>query len=177
MRPVTLHKGTIPSSPPLVYDQTDRMLSSYPPDTKVFLYYTTPPGKPRIAGEIRLRVVSSDHPTSFASGSDLMRKNGQLWSRPLHVLPKYYKAIYEKLREEGLVPDDLHAALLALPKQNFRYSRSQFLFTLRDTFIIDFHKSAQHLCVVTEKGMETLPFVKLSSEKRGPYRTRPYKGT
>ena len=62
----------------------------FPPDTKAFLYYSTPPGKPRIAGELRFRVTSSDDPASFESVSDLMKKNGETWSRPLFVLPKYY---------------------------------------------------------------------------------------
>ena len=83
----------------------------YPPDTKAFLYYSTLPGKPRIAGELRFRVTSSDDPASFESGSDLVDKNGQTWSRPLFVLPKYYIPLYEKLREELFVPDDLNTAL------------------------------------------------------------------
>jgi hypothetical protein len=175
---LTLHKVTLRTAP-LVYDPTDRMNLLYPPDTKAFLYYTTPPGRPRIAGELRLRVVSNDNPASFASGSDLLRTNGQPWSRPLHVLPRYYSVVYEKLREERLVPDDLHAALMNLSKTHSRYSRSQFLFTLHDTFIIDFFKITQVLRVVTEKGTETLPFMKSFSEKREPSRSRrrPYKGT
>ena len=48
--------------------------------------------------------VVNDDPASFESGSDLLRTNGQIWSRPLYVLPKFYILLYEKLREEHLVP-------------------------------------------------------------------------
>ena len=58
----------------------------YPPDTKAFLYYSIPPGKPRIAGELRLRFASSDDHASFENGSDLLRKNGHPWTRSLYSL-------------------------------------------------------------------------------------------
>ena len=78
----------MPMAPRIYYDLTRKTITgrvpSYPPDTKVFLYYFT--GKPRIAGELRLRVASSDDSASFESGSDLLRTDGQLWSRPLPVL-------------------------------------------------------------------------------------------
>jgi hypothetical protein len=177
---VVLHKGPV-IIPRLVYLGSRLLGRSYrrpfPADTKGFLYYATPPGKPRIAGELRLRVVSSDDPASFASGSDLLLRNGQPWCRPLHVLPKYYTVLYEKLREERLIPDDLHAALLAIPKTFPSYSRSQFLYTLHDTFIIDFSKYGQHLCVVTEKGIELLTCIGLFSDGRAMSRQEPYIGT
>jgi hypothetical protein len=54
---------------PLRYDRAQELHPSFPPDTKAFLYYFTSPEKPRIAGELRLRVASSDDPASFKSGS------------------------------------------------------------------------------------------------------------
>jgi hypothetical protein len=170
-------------TPAFSYDltvQTDRKQGlPYPPDTKVFLYYTTPPGRPRIAGELRLRVISNDDP-SFASGSDLLRINGQPWLRPLHVLPQCYTVLYEKLREERLITDDLHAVLSTFPKKIPRYSLGQILFTLHDTFTIDLAKTAPTLSVITEKGMETLAFGgsfldNRTTDGRRPY--KPYKGT
>ena len=174
---ITLHKETV-ITPRLSYDSTFQIDGTqgrpYPPDTNVFLYYTTPPGRPRIAGELRLRLISN-HDPSFASGSDLLRINDQPWSRPLHILPQCYTVIYEKLREERLIPDDLHAALSAFPKKISKYSQSQHLFTLHDTFIIDFAKSAPILSVVTEKGTETLAFRQSFFEKRTMHRVKPYK--
>ena len=71
----------------------------YPPDTKAFLYYSIPSGKPRIAGELRLRVASSDDHASFESGLDLLRNNGHPWTRPLYTIPRTHSPVYEKLRE------------------------------------------------------------------------------
>ena len=95
--------------------------------------------KTRIAGELRLRVAPSDDSASFESGSDLLLPNGQSWSRPLYTVSKYYSLLYEKLREERLVPDDLDTVFSTLPSNRPIYSRS--LYTLNDTFIIDFEAS------------------------------------
>ena len=136
-----------------------------PPNTKAFLYYYLSPEKPCIAGELRLRVTSSDDPASFENGSDLLRYNGRPWSRPLHVLPELYIPLYEKLREEQLVPDDLDRVLSALPKENFRYSWSH-LYTLNDEFIVDFGIWGMELFVITEQGAERLRLLELFSDRR-----------
>jgi hypothetical protein len=147
---------------------------TYPPDTKYFLYYFTPPKKPRIAAELRLRVTTSDDPASFESGSDLLKLNGQPWSRPVCILPRYYNSLYEKLREDRLVPDNLDAILSTftskLPKNGY-----QLLYTLEDTFIVDFSSRQLIFSVVTEQGMEKLSFRVPYFEQHGG-RVMPYTG-
>ena len=44
----------------------------------------------------------------------------------------------KKLREDGLIPDDLDKALSALPSQRYNYCPSRILYALNDTFILDF---------------------------------------
>ena len=151
------------------------MTWSYPPDTKAFLYYFTSPEKPRIAGELRLRVTSSDDPASFESGSDLLRANGQLWSRPLYSLPKYYPPLYEKLREERLVPDDLDTILSTFSRISINSGR-QLLYTLNDTFIVDFSAEDLFLFVVTEQGVGSLRFWKPFRDNRDRRNVSPYTG-
>ena len=130
----------------------------YPPDTKAFLYYYTPSQKPPIAGELRLRLASSNDATSFESGSDLLGTNGQPWSRPLRFLPKYYLPLYEKLREDGLVPDELDRILSTLPSKFPSYYRNrQSLYTLNDTFTVNFSIIGS-FCFITEQGIEMQPF-------------------
>ena len=58
----------------------------------------------QIRTELRLRVGD---PASFEGGSDLLRSNGQPWSRSLFMLSKWYPSLYEKLKEEQIVPHDL----------------------------------------------------------------------
>ena len=65
--------------------------------------------------ELRLRVASSDHAT-FECGSDLLKLNGQPWSCSLYNVSKYYTPLYEKLREDGFISEDLDAILSTLPK-------------------------------------------------------------
>ena len=88
-------RGRRPITPRLWYERqhidTDTMTPSrrclsIPLGTKDFLYYFTSQQRPRIGGELRLRVVPSDDPASFESGSDLLRFNGQIWLRPLYML-------------------------------------------------------------------------------------------
>ena len=133
---------------------------SFPPDTKAFLYYFTSQRRPRIAGELRLRVVPSDDPASFESGSDLLRFNGQIWSRSLYMLSKHDNSLYEKLKEERLVPHDLDGFLSTFPQMA---PRCQPLYTLSDTFIIDFSKHSIAFTIITEQGVETLRFFKMFS--------------
>ena len=108
------------------------------------------PEKPRIAGELRLRVASSDDFASFESGSDLLRPNGQPWFRPLRSLPKHHFSLYEKLREDGLVSDDLDTVLSTLPLTSPKYHRTH-LYTLNDPFIVDFSDTEVHFSVTTEQ--------------------------
>ena len=161
----------------LFYDHTHRTRKNafplYPPDTKAFLYYSKPPEKPRIAGELRLRVTSRNDAAYFESGSDLLRPDGQIWSRPLHSLPKYFPILYERLREDRLIPDDLDKALAALPSQH-RIRR--FLFTLNDTFTLDFSSPRTVFYIITEKGVRTLPLDSVFLDNRDKRRCRPYKG-
>ena len=173
------------SSSPLYYDSIRepgmkmtnlKPRSSYPPDTKAFLYYFTSPERPRIAGELRLRVAPSDDPASFESGSDLLLPNGRPWSRSLCTLPKYGAALYGKLREERLVPDDLDAALSTLHSKVPRYRYNQLLYTLNDTFVVDLSRYKPYFTVVTEEGMEDLVLEGAFWEWRTTHEGAPYTG-
>ena len=157
-------------------------LPTFPPDTKAFLYYFRPPDRPLIAGELRLRVTSSDDPASFESGSDLLGINYRPWSRPLFLVSKYNIPLYEKLREELLVSDKLDAILSTFPKKRLggqyhlqHHRSSQLLYRLNDTFIIDFSYFLRQLTVITEQGMETMKFSSHISETR-PKQWTPYTG-
>ena len=138
--------------------------------TRMPFYITPPPEKPRIAGEL----TSSDDPASFESGSDLLGSNGQTWSRPLTYLPTYYPPLYEKLREEGFVPDDLDRVLSTLPPLSPSYRGRQRLFTLNDIFMVDFRSIASFL-IMTEQGIAILSLMLPFFDNR--LRCNPYTGT
>ena len=176
---IALHNQSEVVITPRLHYETGK-LTTFPPDTKAFLYYFTPPEeKRRIAGELRLRVVPSGDPASFESGSDLLRLNGQSWARPLLSLPGNYTFLYEKLREERLVRDDLGVIISTLLSGSSpRYRGGQKLYALNDTFIVDFSSHQLRLSVITEQGIESLPLFKPFVEYRGQMeRTAPYTGT
>ena len=161
----------------MVYDnnQNSRNLP-YPPDTEAFLYYWMSPEKPRIAGEIRLRVTSSDDAASFESGSDLLRINGRPWSRPLPFLLKYYFPLYEKLREEGFVSDELDKVLSSSTQKISIYRGRQRLYTLNDPFVVDFSHKALYSLVITEKTMERMVVMNIFEDQRKMCKAAPYTG-
>jgi hypothetical protein len=158
----------------IYYNRNDRseIPPLYPPNTTAFLYYSTPPEKPRIAGELRLRIASSDDHASFEGGSDLLMSNGLPWSRSLVYVSKHYFFLYKKLREDGFVSDDLDAVLSTLPK--ILLSR-QVLYTLNDPFIVDFNSYIQQLAIVSEQGMKELRLAGPCVEQRKG-RLKPYTG-
>ena len=164
--------------PRIYYDLIDMKTrwAQYPPNTRAFLYYCNSPKKPRIAGELRLRVISSNDPASFKSGSDLLLKNGRPWSRPLIFLSKYYLHLYEILKKDRLVPDDLVRVLSTLPPRKPRYSLSQYLYTINDPFIVDFSHPDLYFFVITEQGVESLEFKKLFFDGRREWNGLPYTG-
>jgi len=104
-------------------------------------------------------------------------KNGRAWSRPLYSLQIHYSPLYEKLREERFIPDDLDAVLSTLPSKNLNYRRSQLLYTLNDAFIIEFG-SKIHPFIITEQGAEQLILYRLFFDNRGLSKVnKPYTGS
>ena len=105
--------------------------------------------------------------------------DGQLWSRPLYSLSKYYVPLYEKLREDRLLPDDLVTALAlsTFPLRKIFYHRSHFHYTLNDTFTVDFSKRRSFFIVVIEQGVEGLVLNQVFCDHRAMHRgKRPYTG-
>jgi hypothetical protein len=100
-----------------------------------------------------------------------LKLDGQPWSRPLFTVSKYYPSLYEKLREEGFVPDDLDAVLSTFT----RLPTYQQIHTLNDTFIVDFSSRHLFLTSITEQGKETLRINGLFQGQR-PTRKSPYTG-
>ena len=94
------------------------------------------------------------------------------------MLSKYHtppSPLYEKLREEQFVSDGLDKALSTFPPKYPRYRQLQRVYTLNDTFIVDFSRSVWSLNVITEQGVETLKCLGQFAEER-PTRITPYTG-
>jgi hypothetical protein len=105
-----------------------------------------------------------------------LRPDGLPWSRPLYALSKFYPHIYERLREDQLVPDDLDRVLATFPKSRIRYSHSQILYTLNDTVIVDFSVNIPRFIAITEQGMDHLLSSRVFFDYRNLYKVLPYTG-
>ena len=167
------NQSSLVLAPRLHYKRNGSTLlcAPYPPETTGFLYYFTSRERPRIAGELRLRVTSSDDPASFESGHDLLRLDGEPWSRSLFSVSKCIP-LYEKLREERLVSDDLDTVLWTFT----RVPRYQQIYTLNDPFIVDFKKIDQDFTIITEQAMELLRFNGSLADCRSMRLITPYTG-
>ena len=99
--------------------------------------------------------------------------DGQLWSRPLYSLSKYYVPLYEKLREDRLISDDLDTVLSNLPSKLQLFRRRNYFYTLNDTFVFDFSHDALIFFVITEQGVESLSFQHTFSDNREMWKARP----
>ena len=167
---IVLHNQPSPLANREIFSKHHKVPPSYPPDTSAFLYYFSSPERPRIAGELRLRVASNDDSASFESGSDLLSLNGQPWSISLIQVSKYHIPLYSKLRQEGLVSDDLDAVLSNFPAT---VRGCHHLYTLNDTFIVDFSIKDLYFLVITEQGVERIElrrsFVELRPKLKSPY--------
>ena len=114
-----------------------------------------------------------------APWSDLLLANGRAWARPLYTLSKCYLPLYEKLREDRLISDDLDTVLSNLPSKLQLFRRRNYFYTLNDTFVFDFSHDALIFFVITEQGVERLmlkqPFTDRRKTSEGIV-GRPYTG-
>jgi len=89
----------------LGYEVRDQARAPWRRDALGFLYFAYPPGKPRLGGEVKLRVASSEDPRSLENGRDLLLPTSQRWSRPLHPIATnpLQRPLYNKLLDEVLL--------------------------------------------------------------------------
>jgi hypothetical protein len=75
----------------------------FPPNTRGFLYYHTPPKAPPLVGEVRFRLASDL--AKFHDGEDLLTENKAPWSIPLYALANRSSRsiLRDKLLLDGLI--------------------------------------------------------------------------
>ena len=83
-----------------------------------------------------------------------MRVDGRPWSLSLYKISKYDVPLYEKLGEDGLVQTTWTDAVLSTLPRILR--KCQELYTLNDTFVVDFSSQDLYITVITEEKIETL---------------------
>ena len=96
-------------------------------------------------------------------------------SRPLIRISKHYPSLYENLREDGMISNNLDTVLAAFPSKI--PANSRLFHTLNDTFLYDFGSKKFHFLAVTEQGAERVSLFDIMSDARDHMRnSRPYTG-
>jgi hypothetical protein len=94
----------------------------FPENTKGFFYYNVPrPPSPPIMGDLRFRVTSSNDPSSFNDGSDLLNGPGLApWGLSLLRLTKteMHRDLCEQLVADGLISRELLERCLLIWKNS-----------------------------------------------------------
>jgi len=144
----------------------------WPDNSQGYLYYHSPPSRPRIAGEVRFRLTPTGDPSTFEQGADLCFDDtpnshdentiSQPWKRPLYSLAtnSSTRPLYDKLIDEGFIPPELDKSIQSLPKLIFMYSRCQIVHSLYDTFILDLHSDWITIVAVSESGISHIQLLR-----------------
>ena len=145
---------------------------------KAFLYYYTSPEKtPASLGNyafelhqvmiLRLSKVESDLCEQTVCRG---RVHFILFQNPI-------TSLYEKLRLDQLIPDDLDGALATIPKNLIQYSRNNVLYTLNDTFTSMSLTLRRISSPLPDQGVESLRLIRLFFRcSSNVYECRPYTG-
>ena len=137
---LTLPCGT--QSLPYGHDNCGQLV--FPPDTRGFLYYYTPPKAPPLAGEVRFRLASDLD--SFHDGTDLLSIDKIPWSISLFDLANL--STHLRLREQLLADGLISQATLdkwagnkpPLLYERYRVGRNRIvLYYLRQPFFLRFN--------------------------------------
>jgi hypothetical protein len=87
----------------------------FPSQTQGFFYYVPGPAHAPVAGEVRFRITSNAEPASFEHGHDLLLPHSPApWRIPLIAIiqrKQNYALMFEQLRKDGAIGDDLVAHL------------------------------------------------------------------
>lgn len=135
----------------------------FPPNTRGFLYYHSPPGAP-FAGQIRFRLVEDGDPSKFAQSSDLMGPLGVPWH--IHVTwlgsKSTYKSICTQLLSENLATWSI---LNKYKNENPPRARTPVVHSVGQPFSMSF-SSDQHLRVSKKQNMGVVTLRNLFTDYR-----------
>ncbi|KAJ6578860.1 hypothetical protein DFH09DRAFT_348953 [Mycena vulgaris] len=93
-------------------NQISTSSTPFPPETRGFLYYHSPPNQSPLAGGIRFRVATDADQRSFVEGHDLLINSGLPWNIPIWELCtlRQYGKLRKILISDGFAPRELISA-------------------------------------------------------------------
>ncbi|KAK0236745.1 hypothetical protein EDD85DRAFT_952688 [Armillaria nabsnona] len=128
---------------------------SFPDKTTGFLYYWTHSDLPATAGQIRLRLTSTNDPSLFESGSDLHKPDGTPWAIPLARLLRdgSGSGYIQMLLNDGLVSKELIRSKYFRLYEKLRFRATSVLIeSFDDVFPLSFPRSALSISAASSDG-------------------------
>jgi len=158
--------------------------SGFPSHSTGYFYFCPAEhNRPPLCASVRFRLASTLE--DFSAGEDLKLPNGEVWNRPIFVLPMgpTYRPLYDKIIEDGLISFELDSKLRSFaPGANdsraFYHHDSTLLYTLSDPFILDVSCRTKNLWGADKDGVARGVWLKPYCEARKSSKyMSPYKGT
>ncbi|KAJ7222320.1 hypothetical protein GGX14DRAFT_352860 [Mycena pura] len=152
----------------------------FPPATRGFLYFFSPPAQSPLAGGVRFRVVpQAPAPNrvgpAFAAGHDLLMAHGLPWHLPVWEI--LTRRAYSCLRDV-LVKDELAPGRLRLACNSLSITRDSVLVTaLGMPWAVDWSTEFSRIYVVAPHHHPVAAMVRHPWYSRASERKAPYSGT
>jgi hypothetical protein len=148
--------------------------SRFPPETRGFLYYHTQTDYPPLSASIRFRRTSSNDPSTFHEGEDLLAPSGIPWQISLPAIVQ--------CQANSLLDYLLHARLVTTEQLKHwdrflhfkRTNPDLMLHHLTQPFPVKFHSSSIYLSAVTKNDFGVICLRHFFRDRRPE--DRPYRG-
>lgn len=152
-------------------------LQLFPEGTNGFLYYHLPKHAQEISGEVRFRVCTTNDPSKFSAGHDLLAPSRLPWRVPLLCVSnqKIYSGLAGMLIQDGLISRTSIERYKELQGVAQIGPQSQVLYHRDDLFLVNFDQSYK-VNFISENGFSRLQFYGWCDTRPG-YDTRPGRGT
>ncbi|KAJ7278239.1 hypothetical protein C8J57DRAFT_1126142 [Mycena rebaudengoi] len=113
-----------------------------PPHSHGFLYYYSDSKASPLAGSVRLRATTSNAPSSFPQGHDLLLPSGMPWqiSLPQIATRRTYTHLRDQLLLEGMATEELLSRCRTVFATRDRIIPEATVFSLHHPFLVDFQQ-------------------------------------
>ncbi|KAK7044904.1 hypothetical protein R3P38DRAFT_2881558 [Favolaschia claudopus] len=171
-RLIRLRFSALPDQTCVIPHDIKSRKSSFPNDTKGFLYYRHDRDAAFLGGNLRLRITNSGDPASFAEGADFVTPTGMPWqiSLPqLTIQQDHFPGVVDQLLGDGLVTHEQVSRCRELFADMPKVFPSRVLFRMKQKFRTSLHGKLK-LHVVGHDAVHYLEYPLFSRKGRVPWR-------
>ena len=136
-----------------------RPQTAFPDRTRGFFYYHNPLRNIPTAGEVRFRITTSNDPSTFVTGTDLLGPMSLPWRIPLLAITnaERYKGLRQLLLEDNLVAAEVfQQCVRILDAPTMLTHRSRLISSFGQLFHLEFGSIHLALFVVTNNSCQKI---------------------